>query len=111
MVLQDTWLFNGTVMENIVYNRENISKAEVVEVCKEVGLNHFIRTLPKGYDTVLSDNDSVSAGQRQLLTIARGMIQKHHSLFWMRQQVMSIQELRNLCRRQWISLRKVELHL
>ena len=76
MVLQDTWLFNGTVMENIVYNRENISKAEVVEVCKEVGLNHFIRTLPKGYDTVLSDNDSVSAGQRQLLTIARGMIQK-----------------------------------
>ena len=76
MVLQDTWLFNGTVMANIVYNRENISKAEVVEVCKEVGLNHFIRTLPKGYDTVLSDNDSVSAGQRQLLTIARGMIQK-----------------------------------
>ncbi len=76
MVLQDTWLFNGTVMENIVYNRENVSKAEVVEVCKEVGLNHFIRTLPKGYDTVLSDNDSVSAGQRQLLTIARGMIQK-----------------------------------
>ena len=76
MVLQDTWLFNGTVMENIVYNRENVSKADVVEVCKEVGLNHFIRTLPKGYDTVLSDNDSVSAGQRQLLTIARGMIQK-----------------------------------
>ena len=75
MVLQDTWLFNGTIRENIVYNRKNVDNARVVEVCKEVGLNHFIRTLPKGYDTVISDNDSVSAGQRQLLTIARGMIE------------------------------------
>ena len=74
MVLQDTWLFDGTVKENIVYNRENISDERVIEVCKEVGLHHFIKTLPCGYDSKLSENDSVSAGQRQLLTIARGMI-------------------------------------
>ena len=75
MVLQDTWLFEGTVKENIIYNQENISDERVKEVCKEVGLDHFIRRLPKGYDSYLSENDSVSAGQRQLLTIARGMIQ------------------------------------
>ena len=75
MVLQDTWLFEGTVKENIIYNQENITDERVKEVCKEVGLDHFIRTLPKGYDSYLSENDSVSAGQRQLLTIARGMIQ------------------------------------
>ncbi len=75
MVLQDTWLFEGTIKENIIYNRENVSEEKVEEVCKEVGLDHFIKTLSKGYDTVLSDNESVSAGQRQLLTIARGMIQ------------------------------------
>lgn len=75
MVLQDTWLFNGTVKENIVYNNGNISDEKVIEVCKTVGLDHFIRTLPHGYDTELSDNDSVSAGQRQLLTIARGILQ------------------------------------
>lgn len=75
MVLQDTWLFNGTIKENIVYNRENISNERVEEVCKTVGLDHFIRTLPNKYESDLSDNDSVSAGQRQLLTIARGMIE------------------------------------
>ncbi len=75
MVLQDTWLFEGTIKENIIYNRTNISDKKVSEVCKEVGLDHFIRTLPKGYDTLLNDNESVSAGQRQLLTIARGMIE------------------------------------
>ena len=75
MVLQDTWLFDGTVKENIIYNRENVSDEKVVEVCKEVGLDHFIKTLPHGYNSKLSDNDSVSAGQRQLLTIARGMIE------------------------------------
>ena len=75
MVLQDTWLFNGTVKENIVYNCENVSEYDVREVCRTVGLDHFIKTLPDGYDSLLSDNDSVSAGQRQLLTIARGMIQ------------------------------------
>ena len=74
MVLQDTWLFNGTVKENIAYNNENVSDEKIKEVCKTVGLDHFIRTLPHGYDTELSDNDSVSAGQRQLLTIARGIL-------------------------------------
>ena len=74
MVLQDTWLFNGTVKENIVYNNENITDEEVIDVCKKVGVHHFIKTLPNGYDSVLSDIDSVSSGQRQLLTIARGMI-------------------------------------
>ena len=75
MVLQDTWLFDGTVKENVIYNRENVSDEKVKEVCKTVGINHFIKTLPKGYDSKLSDNDSVSSGQRQLLTIARGMIE------------------------------------
>jgi len=75
MVLQDTWLFNGTVKENIVYNRKNVSDKKVREVCETVGVDHFIKTLPNGYDSVLSDNDSVSGGQRQLLTIARGMIE------------------------------------
>ena len=74
MVLQDTWLFNGTIKENIIYNRQNVTDEMVKEVCKEVGLHHFIKTLPNGYDSKISDNDSVSAGQRQLLTIARGMI-------------------------------------
>lgn len=74
MVLQDTWLFNGTVKENIIYNQENISDEKVKEVCKIVGLDHFIKTLPHGYNSIINDNDSVSAGQRQLLTIARGMI-------------------------------------
>ena len=75
MVLQDTWLFNGTVKENIIYNRENISDETVEEVCDTVGLTHFIKTLPNGFDSVIGENDSVSAGQRQLLTIARGMIE------------------------------------
>ena len=75
MVLQDTWLFEGTVKENIIYNRKDVSDERVIEVCKEVGLHHFIKTLPHGYDSKISENDSVSAGQRQLLTIARGMIQ------------------------------------
>ncbi len=73
MVLQDTWLFDGTIKENIIYNNKDISDEKVIEVCKTVGLHHFIRTLPKGYDSKISDNDSVSSGQRQLLTIARGM--------------------------------------
>ncbi|MDD6244349.1 MAG: ABC transporter ATP-binding protein [bacterium] len=75
MVLQDTWLFNGTVKENIVYNRENISDEMVKEICDTVGLTHFIKTLPNGFDSVIGENDSVSAGQRQLLTIARGMLE------------------------------------
>ena len=75
MVLQDTWLFEGTVKENIIYNRENVSDDKVKDVCKKIGLDHFIRTLPNGYDSKLGETDSVSAGQRQLLTIARGMIE------------------------------------
>lgn len=75
MVLQDTWLFSGTIRENIVYNRKNISDEKVMEVCDTVGLTHFIKTLPEGLDSDISENDSVSAGQRQLLTIARGMIE------------------------------------
>lgn len=75
MVLQDTWLFNGTIKENIVYNHKNISDKKVKEVCETIGLDHFIKTLAAGYDTELEDNESISAGQKQLLTIARGMIE------------------------------------
>ena len=75
MVLQDTWLFEGTVKENIVYDRDDVDIERVKDVCREVGLHHFIKTLPKNYDTVLADNGSISAGQKQLLTIARGMIE------------------------------------
>ncbi|MDE5765241.1 MAG: ABC transporter ATP-binding protein/permease [Ruminococcus sp.] len=74
MVLQDTWLFEGTVRENLVYNMDNVPKEKIDRACKAVGLDHFIRTLPDGYDTVLSDNVSLSAGQKQQLTIARAMI-------------------------------------
>lgn len=73
MVLQDTWLFDGTIRENIVYNNEEITDEQVKQICKVVGLDHFVRGLPHGLDTELSDNDTVSAGQKQLLTIARGM--------------------------------------
>ena len=75
MVLQDTWLFNGTIRENVVYNKENVTDEQVMDACKTVGLEHFIRSLPQGLDTVLTDTDSISAGQKQLLTIARGMIE------------------------------------
>ncbi len=74
MVLQDTWVFNGTVRENIVYNRENVSDYELKQVCKVVGVDHFIKSLPNSYDTVIEDNDSISSGQKQLMTIARGML-------------------------------------
>ncbi|HHL0974571.1 TPA: ABC transporter ATP-binding protein [Bacillus cereus] len=76
MVLQDIWLFEGTIKDNIIYNKENITDEEVVTVCKAVGLDHFIRTLPKGYNTVLNDTANLSVGQKQLLTIARAMIKK-----------------------------------
>ncbi len=75
MVLQDTWVFEGTIMENLKYNKKNVSDERVKEVCKTVGLHHFIKTLPNGYDTMLTDNESLSSGQKQLLTIARGMIE------------------------------------
>ena len=76
MVLQDTWVFEGTIKENIRYNNKNISDDEIIEACKKVGLHHLIKTLPKGYDTVLTDSDNLSAGEKQLLTIARAMISK-----------------------------------
>ena len=75
MVLQDTWLFEGTVRENIAYNRADVDAEKIKDVCREVGLHHFIKTLPKGYDSLIADNESISAGQRQLLTIARGMVE------------------------------------
>ena len=75
MVLQDTWVFNGTINENIKYNNKNISDSKVKEVCKIVGLDHYIKTLPKGYDTVLNEVESLSGGQKQLLTIARAMLE------------------------------------
>lgn len=74
MVLQDTWLFEGTVRENLVYCTENVSDERIKTACKAVGIHHFIRTLPQGYDTVLSDQVNLSAGQKQQLTIARAMI-------------------------------------
>lgn len=75
MVLQDTWLFEGTIRENIVYSKEGVTDEEVTAVCKAVGLHHFIQTLPRGYDTVLNDKANLSAGQKQLVTIARAMIE------------------------------------
>ena len=74
MVLQDTWLFEGTIKENLIYNQKNISDEAVVAAAKAVGVNHFIKTLPKGYDTVLDDTVSLSVGQKQLLTIARALL-------------------------------------
>lgn len=75
MVLQDTWLFEGTIKDNIIYGKENISDEKLTEVCKAASIDHFIRTLPKGYNTVLNDKTSLSAGQKQLMTIARAMIE------------------------------------
>ncbi|WP_316608857.1 ABC transporter ATP-binding protein [uncultured Ruminococcus sp.] len=75
MVLQDTWLFEGTVRENLVYSKENVTDEELDRACKAVGIYHFIHTLPHGYDTILDDKASLSAGQKQQLTIARAMIE------------------------------------
>ena len=74
MVLQDTWLFEGTIRENIVYSKEGVTDERLDEVCKAVGLYHYIQTLPDKYDTVLGDNANLSAGQRQQVTIARAMV-------------------------------------
>lgn len=75
MVLQDTWLFEGTIKENLVFNKENVTDEEIQNACRACEIDHFIKTLPKGYDMVLDDNTNISAGQKQLLTIARAMIQ------------------------------------
>lgn len=75
MVLQDSWLFEGTIRENIVFSMKDVSDEKVIEACKLVGLHNYISGLPNGYDTVLSEDSNMSAGQRQLMTIARAMIQ------------------------------------
>ncbi|QQK07094.1 ABC transporter ATP-binding protein [Miniphocaeibacter halophilus] len=75
MVLQDTWIFEGTIKENIKYSKTNVSDEEVVKACKAVGLDHYIRTLPKGYNTVLDNKTNLSQGQKQLMTIARAMVE------------------------------------
>jgi ATP-binding cassette subfamily B protein len=74
MVLQDTWLFQGTIRENLVYNKPNVSDEKLDQVCEAVGLSDLIHQLPQGYDTVLSEDAGISAGQKQLITIARAMI-------------------------------------
>ena len=80
MVLQDTWLFEGTVRENLVYNKQNVTDQQLEEACRACGIYHFIETLPQGFDTVLDDSIAISAGQKQLLTIARAMIQDNPML-------------------------------
>ncbi|MBQ3383797.1 MAG: ABC transporter ATP-binding protein [Erysipelotrichaceae bacterium] len=74
MVLQDTWLFNGTVRDNLAFGKEYVSDEEIIKACKAVGIHHYIMSLPQGYDTVLTDDANMSVGQRQLMTIARAMI-------------------------------------
>ena len=75
MVLQDTWLFEGTVRDNLTYGKKGVTDQQLMDVCNQCGLKHFIDTLPNGLDTVLNDNVSISAGQKQLLTIARAMVE------------------------------------
>ena len=74
MVLQDTWLFEGTIRDNLIYNQTGISDERMIEAAKAVGIHHFIMTLPDGYDTVLDDTVTLSVGQKQLLTIARSLL-------------------------------------
>jgi len=76
MVLQDTWIFEGTIKDNILYNRKHVSKERLEKICNEVGIDYFIKTSPKGYDTEISEFDGISSGQRQLITIARAMIEE-----------------------------------
>lgn len=75
MVLQDTWLFEGTIKENIIFSKENVTDEQVIAACKAVGLHHTIKALPKGYDTILNDKVNLSVGQKQLVTIARAMVE------------------------------------
>ena len=75
MVLQDTWLFEGSIRDNIRFNKENVTDREIWEALRTVGVDHFVKTLPGGLDYVIGDNDTISQGQKQLLTIARGMIE------------------------------------
>ena len=75
MVLQDTWLFDGTIRDNLIFNKKNVSDEELWSICKTVGIDHFIKTLPGGMDSEVGDNENISSGQKQLLTIARGMVE------------------------------------
>lgn len=75
MVLQDTWLFEGTVRENLIYNKEGVTDEELISACKACGIYHFVKSLPQGFDTVMSEKTTISAGQKQLFTVARAMIQ------------------------------------
>lgn len=75
MVLQDTWIFEGTIKENIAYSKEGVTDEQVIAASKAVGLHHFITTLPDGYDTVLKNDSALSAGQKQLVTIARAIVE------------------------------------
>ena len=80
MVLQDTWLFEGTVRENLVFNKTGVSDDDIMKAARACGIDSFIASLPHGLDTVLDDNTSISAGQKQLFTIARAMIQNNPML-------------------------------
>ena len=75
MVLQDTWLFEGTVRDNVKFNKENVSDEQIWHALRIVGVDHYVKTLPNGLDAQLSESDAISGGQKQLLTIARGMIE------------------------------------
>ncbi len=75
MVLQDTWLFDGTIRDNLIFNKKKVTDEKLWDVCKTVGVDHFIKTLPGGLNSEVGDNESISSGQKQLLTIARGMIE------------------------------------
>ena len=75
MVLQDTWLFEGTIKENLKFNKKDVSEEKLWNICKTIGIDHFIKTLPGGMNSKVSDNDAISSGQKQLLTIARGMVE------------------------------------
>lgn len=75
MVLQDTWLFDGTVFENIKFNKDDVTEEDIWRACETVGVEHFVKTLPNGINALINDNDSISSGQKQLITIARGMIE------------------------------------
>ena len=81
MVLQDTWLFGGTVAENVAYGKPEATREEIITACDEAYCDHFIRTLPHGYDTVIGDDTTnISGGQKQLLTIARALLANHRLL-------------------------------
>jgi len=80
MVLQDTWLFDGTVADNVAYAKSDATREDIENACASCGIDHFIRTLPQGYDTVINENTTISAGQKQLLTIARAMVQNNPML-------------------------------